>query len=191
VIWRTVRKYLADEAPSAPPSNPPQAGTQPRLIGGGGGGDQRVQPFDSGVAAASGLLSVAIGLATVSSTSSHTIRSAPARMGACPAGRGRNREDTQRRRRPDAAEQPAHAARRSRSMSLIESAPRPCQPPAPAPSTLDWRPRLRHPHMARGQPGQPSSSRQATSGANAAHDTKFGRDPSTFPTSRKRRKIVQ
>jgi hypothetical protein len=30
--WRTVRKYLAEDAPSAPPRNPPQAGTQPKLI---------------------------------------------------------------------------------------------------------------------------------------------------------------
>jgi len=30
--WRTVRKYLADEAPSVPPPAPPRLGTQPRLI---------------------------------------------------------------------------------------------------------------------------------------------------------------
>jgi transposase len=30
--WRTVRKYLAEDAPSAPPANPSRAGTQPRLI---------------------------------------------------------------------------------------------------------------------------------------------------------------
>src|SRR5512132_1874492 len=30
--WRTVRKYLADEAPSAPPTPPSRAGTQPLLI---------------------------------------------------------------------------------------------------------------------------------------------------------------
>jgi transposase len=30
--WRTVRKYLAEDAPSAPPSPPARAGTQPRLI---------------------------------------------------------------------------------------------------------------------------------------------------------------
>jgi transposase len=30
--WRTVRKYLAEDAPSAPPRNPPRAGTQPKLI---------------------------------------------------------------------------------------------------------------------------------------------------------------
>jgi transposase len=30
--WRTVRKYLAEDAPSAPPVNPPRAGTQPKLI---------------------------------------------------------------------------------------------------------------------------------------------------------------
>jgi len=30
--WRTVRKYLAEDAPSAPPAYPPRAGTQPKLI---------------------------------------------------------------------------------------------------------------------------------------------------------------
>ena len=30
--WRTVRKYLAEEASSAPPAPPPRVGTQPRLI---------------------------------------------------------------------------------------------------------------------------------------------------------------
>jgi transposase len=30
--WRTVRKYLAEDAPSVPPSAPSRAGTQPRLI---------------------------------------------------------------------------------------------------------------------------------------------------------------
>jgi len=30
--WRTVRKYLAEEAPSVPPPAPPRLGTQPRLI---------------------------------------------------------------------------------------------------------------------------------------------------------------
>jgi len=30
--WRTVRKYLAEDAPSAPPAPPPRAGTQPKLI---------------------------------------------------------------------------------------------------------------------------------------------------------------
>jgi transposase len=30
--WRTVRRYLAEDAPSAPPSGPPRAGTQPLLI---------------------------------------------------------------------------------------------------------------------------------------------------------------
>ena len=30
--WRTVRKYLADDAPSAPPAAPSRAGTQPKLI---------------------------------------------------------------------------------------------------------------------------------------------------------------
>ena len=30
--WRTVRKYLAEDAPSAPPTGPPRAGTQPLLI---------------------------------------------------------------------------------------------------------------------------------------------------------------
>src|SRR5215210_2203133 len=30
--WRTVRKYLADNAPSVPPAGPPRAGTQPLLI---------------------------------------------------------------------------------------------------------------------------------------------------------------
>jgi transposase len=30
--WRTVRKYLAEDAPSVPPAAPPRAGTQPRVI---------------------------------------------------------------------------------------------------------------------------------------------------------------
>ena len=30
--WRTVRRYLAEDAPSVPPVGPPRAGTQPRLI---------------------------------------------------------------------------------------------------------------------------------------------------------------
>jgi transposase len=30
--WRTVKKYLAEDATSVPPSGPPRAGTQPRLI---------------------------------------------------------------------------------------------------------------------------------------------------------------
>lgn len=30
--WRTVRKYLAEDAPSVPPPSPPRAGTQPRVI---------------------------------------------------------------------------------------------------------------------------------------------------------------
>jgi transposase len=30
--WRTVRKYLAQDAPSAPPSAPARVGTQPRAI---------------------------------------------------------------------------------------------------------------------------------------------------------------
>jgi transposase len=30
--WRTVRKYLAEDAPSVPPAAPPRAGTQPLLI---------------------------------------------------------------------------------------------------------------------------------------------------------------
>jgi transposase len=30
--WRTVRKYLAEESPSAPPAAPPRAGTQPKVI---------------------------------------------------------------------------------------------------------------------------------------------------------------
>lgn len=30
--WRTVRKYLAEDAPSAPPVSPSRAGTQPKLI---------------------------------------------------------------------------------------------------------------------------------------------------------------
>src|SRR4051812_12738880 len=30
--WRTVRKYLAEDAPSAPPSAPTRLGSQPRLI---------------------------------------------------------------------------------------------------------------------------------------------------------------
>ena len=30
--WRTVRKYLAEDAPSVPPTGPPRAGTQPLLI---------------------------------------------------------------------------------------------------------------------------------------------------------------
>jgi transposase len=32
VDWRTVRKYLAEDAASVPPSAPPRAGTQPRVI---------------------------------------------------------------------------------------------------------------------------------------------------------------
>ena len=32
VDWRTVRKYLAEDAPSVPPSAPSRAGTQPRVI---------------------------------------------------------------------------------------------------------------------------------------------------------------
>lgn len=32
VDWRTVKKYLAEDAPSAPPAAPRRAGTQPRLI---------------------------------------------------------------------------------------------------------------------------------------------------------------
>jgi hypothetical protein len=30
--WKTVKKYLADDAPSCPPAAPPRAGTQPRMI---------------------------------------------------------------------------------------------------------------------------------------------------------------
>lgn len=30
--WRTVRRYLADDAPAYPPAGPPRAGTQPRVI---------------------------------------------------------------------------------------------------------------------------------------------------------------
>ncbi len=30
--WRTVRKYLAEDAPAVPPTSPSRAGTQPRLI---------------------------------------------------------------------------------------------------------------------------------------------------------------
>jgi transposase len=30
--WRTVRKYLAEDAPAVPPMSPSRAGTQPRLI---------------------------------------------------------------------------------------------------------------------------------------------------------------
>lgn len=30
--WRTVRKYVAEGAPSVPPASPPRAGTQPRVI---------------------------------------------------------------------------------------------------------------------------------------------------------------
>jgi transposase len=30
--WRTVRKYLTEDAPSVPPSSPPRAGSQPKLI---------------------------------------------------------------------------------------------------------------------------------------------------------------
>ena len=33
VDWRTVKKYLADDAAVGPPAGPPRAGTQPRLIG--------------------------------------------------------------------------------------------------------------------------------------------------------------
>jgi len=30
--WRTVRKYLAEDAPAVPPTSPSRAGTQPRSI---------------------------------------------------------------------------------------------------------------------------------------------------------------
>lgn len=30
--WKTVKKYLADDAPSRPPAAPPRTGTQPRVI---------------------------------------------------------------------------------------------------------------------------------------------------------------
>ena len=30
--WRTVRRYLAEDAPAVPPTSPSRAGTQPRLI---------------------------------------------------------------------------------------------------------------------------------------------------------------
>ena len=30
--WRTVRRYLAEDAPSVPPTGPPRIGTQPLLI---------------------------------------------------------------------------------------------------------------------------------------------------------------
>lgn len=32
VDWRTVRKYLAEDSPSVPPTGPPRAGTQPKVI---------------------------------------------------------------------------------------------------------------------------------------------------------------
>ena len=32
VDWRTVRKYLEQDGPAVPPSAPPRAGTQPRVI---------------------------------------------------------------------------------------------------------------------------------------------------------------
>ncbi len=32
VDWRTVRKYLAEDSPSAPPAAPSRAGTQPKVI---------------------------------------------------------------------------------------------------------------------------------------------------------------
>ena len=32
VDWRTVRKYLAEDAPSVPPAAPPRAGSQPKVI---------------------------------------------------------------------------------------------------------------------------------------------------------------
>ena len=32
VDWRTVKKYLAEDAPSVPPTAPPRAGTQPKVI---------------------------------------------------------------------------------------------------------------------------------------------------------------
>ena len=126
-------------------------------------------------------------------------------MGACPASRqepGIDRikltdmperegaqEDTQRRRRPDAAEQPTHAATpeqvhvvdRIRAGDDASHQRRHLQPwiGALVSDTLTW-------HVA-----SPANPARATSGANPAHDTKFGRDPSTFPTSRKRRRIVQ
>ncbi len=32
--WRTVKKYLAEDAPSVPPVGPPRTGTQPRGLTG-------------------------------------------------------------------------------------------------------------------------------------------------------------
>lgn len=32
VDWRTVKKYLAQDAPLVPPTAPPRAGTQPKVI---------------------------------------------------------------------------------------------------------------------------------------------------------------
>ena len=64
-------------------------------------------------------------------------------------------EDTQRRRRPDAAEQPAHAA--GAAMSLIEFARATMPATSAGTSTLNWRPGLPTP-LARGPPGQLISS---------------------------------
>ena len=33
VDWRTVKKYLAEDATSVPPVGPPRVGTQPQVIG--------------------------------------------------------------------------------------------------------------------------------------------------------------
>ena len=77
-------------------------------------------------------------------------------------------------------------------MSLIESAPANHAATTAGTSTLDWRPGS--PDALSWQvasPANPARAARATSGANPAHDTKFGRDPSTFPTSRKRRRILQ
>ena len=93
----------------------------------GGGGDQHVQPFHSAVAAGSGLLGVAIGLndSVVNVHPHHPLRADQdgrlpgqprqqpsgdrVELTNMPEGEGAQ-ENAQRRRRPDTAEQPAHAA---------------------------------------------------------------------------------
>jgi hypothetical protein len=67
-------------------------------------------------------------------------------------------------------------------MSLIEFAPA-TMPATPAPTPEPWIGALvsRHAwHVA-----SPARAASATSGANRAHDTRFGRDPSTFPRAEK------
>jgi hypothetical protein len=97
-------------------------------------------------------------------------------------------EDTQRRRRPDDAEQPAHGATpeqvpvvdRIRAGDHASHQRRHLNPWIGAlVSRHSW-------HVA--SPANPARAARATSGANPAHDTRFGRNPSTFPASRESRR---